>query len=49
LDEAEESDGDKIKIYDEFVNLDAMDIHVIDEPQLKLLPDLLLDDVEVLY
>jgi hypothetical protein len=48
LDEAEESDGDKIKIYDDFVNLDAMDIHVIDEPKLQLLPDLLLDDIEVL-
>jgi hypothetical protein len=48
IDEAEESDGDKIKIYDDFVNLDAMDIHVIDEPKLQLLPDLLLDDIEVL-
>ena len=33
IDEAEESDGDKIKISDDFVNLDAMDIHVIDEPK----------------
>ena len=48
IDEAEESDGDKIKIYDDFVNLDAMDIHVIDEPKLQLLPDLLIDDIEVL-
>ena len=48
IDESEESDGDKIKIYDDFVNLDAMDIHVIDEPKLRLLPDLLLDDIEVL-
>ena len=48
IDEAEESDGDKIKISDDFVNLDAMDIHVIDEPKLQLLPDLLIDDIEVL-
>jgi len=48
IDEAEESDGDKIKIYDDFINLDAMDIHVIDEPKLQLLPDLLIDDIEVL-
>jgi hypothetical protein len=48
IDEAEENDGDKIKIYEDFVNLDAMDIHVIDEPKLQLLPDLLLDDIEVL-
>jgi hypothetical protein len=48
IDEAEESEGDKIKIYDDFINLDAMDIHVIDEPTLQLLPDLLIDDIEVL-
>ena len=48
IDEAEESEGDKIKIYEDFVNLDAMDIHVIDEPTLQLLPDLLIDDIEVL-
>ena len=48
IDEAEENDVDKIKIYDDFVNLDAMDIHVIDEPKLQLLPDLLIDDIEVL-
>lgn len=48
IDEAEEEEGDKIKIHDDFINLDDMDIHVIDEPKLKLLPDLLIDDVEVL-
>jgi hypothetical protein len=48
IDEADESDCDKIKIYDDFINLDAMDIHVIDEPKLQLLPDLLIDDIEVL-
>ena len=48
IDEAEESDEDKIKIHDDFINLDDMDIHVIDEPKLQLLPDLLIDDIEVL-
>lgn len=48
MDEAEEDEGDKIKIHDDFINLDDMDIHVIDEPKLKLLPDLLIDDIEVL-
>jgi len=48
IDESEDSDGDKIKIHDDFINLDAMDIHVIDEPKLQLLPDLLIDDIEVL-
>ena len=48
IDESEESDGDKITIHDDFINLDAIDIHVIDEPKLKLFPDLLMDDIEVL-
>ena len=48
IDEAEENDEDKIKIHDGFINLDDMDIHVIDEPKLQLLPDLLIDDIEVL-
>lgn len=48
IDEAEESDCGTIKIHDDFINLDDMDIHVIDEPKLQLLPDLLIDDIEVL-
>lgn len=46
--EEEEEDNDKIKIFDEPIQLGALDIHNIDEPKLDLLPDLLLDEVEIL-
>lgn len=47
--EAEEDDGNiKLKISDQPVTLDALDIHNIEEPAIELLPDLLIDDIEVL-
>jgi hypothetical protein len=48
--EAEEEDGDNIKlnISDQTFNLDNLDIHNIEEPKLDLLPDLLIDEIEVL-
>jgi hypothetical protein len=48
--EAEEEDGDNIKlnISDQTFNLDNFDIHNIEEPKLDLLPDLLIDEIEVL-
>jgi hypothetical protein len=46
----EENDDDniKIRISDQPVVLDNFDIHNIEEPKLDLLPDLLIDDIEVL-
>jgi hypothetical protein len=50
--ESEEDDDDsggfneKLVISDQHVNL--TDINTIDEPELQLLPDLLIDDIEVL-
>jgi hypothetical protein len=47
----EESDDDeniRLQIYDQNVTLDSLDVHNIDFPELKLEPDLLLDDIEVL-
>ena len=46
----EEEDGDNIKlnISDQTFNLDNLDIHNIEEPKLDLLPDLLIDEIEVL-
>jgi len=41
-------DDEKLQISNESVNLDVRDINVIDEPNLELLPDLLIDDIEVL-
>jgi hypothetical protein len=47
----EEEDGNdniKLQISDQSFNLDALDIHNIEEPKIDLLPDLLIDDIEVL-
>jgi hypothetical protein len=43
-DESEE----RLKISDQNIDLGPIDIHVIDPPSVDLLPDLLLDDIEVL-
>jgi hypothetical protein len=44
----EEDDNVKLKISDQVFNLDALDVHNIEEPKLELLPDLLIDDIEIL-
>ena len=46
----EEDDDDNVKltITDQAFNLDALDVHNIEEPKVELLPDLLIDDIEVL-
>ena len=48
--EIEEDDDDniKLKISDQSFNLDNLDIHNIQEPKLDLLPDLLIDEIEIL-
>jgi len=48
--EEEEDDNDNVKlqISDQSFNLDSLDIHNIEEPKIDLLPDLLIDDIEVL-
>jgi len=46
--EEEEEDNVKLKIFDQDVALDHVDIHTIDLPEMRLEPDLLLHDVEVL-
>ena len=46
--EEEDSNNIKLKIHDESVALDNLDIHVINEPSIDLLPDLIIDDIEVL-
>jgi hypothetical protein len=38
----------KLNISDEDANLDALDVHVINEPELETLPDLIIDDIELL-
>jgi len=44
----EDDDNSKLKITDEDFVLDNLDIHNIEEPKLDLLPDLLIDEIEVL-
>jgi hypothetical protein len=44
----EEEAEEKLNISDESFNLDVLDIHNIEEPKIDLLPDLLIDEIEVL-
>ena len=44
----DDSDNVKLTISDQSFNLDNLDIHNIEEPKLDLLPDLLIDEIEVL-
>jgi hypothetical protein len=48
--EEEEDDNDNIRlnISNETVSLDSLGLLTIEEPKMDLLPDLLLDDIEVL-
>jgi hypothetical protein len=49
LETENDDDGDsRLKIMDEDVQLGNLDIHNIEEPDINLIPDLLLDDIEVL-
>jgi len=43
-----DDENSKLNISDQPFNLDVLDIHNIEEPQIELLPDLLIDDVEIL-
>ena len=44
----EDEDDEKLKISDEEVSLGSLDIHIINPPEVKLEPDLFLDDIEIL-
>ena len=44
----DDDDNVKLKISDQLFNLDSLDVHNIEEPKLELLPDLLIDDIEIL-
>jgi hypothetical protein len=47
-DEEDDDDNVKITISNQPVSLDLLDVHNIEEPKLDLLPDLLLDEIEIL-
>ena len=44
----DDNENEKLKISDQPFNLDVTDIHNIEEPKLELLPDLLIDEIEIL-
>ena len=44
----DDNDNVKLTISDQTFNLDNLDIHNIEEPKLDLLPDLLIDEIEIL-
>jgi hypothetical protein len=46
--ETENDDNVKLHISDQDIHLDNLDIHSIEEPPLDLMPDLLIDEIEVL-
>ena len=48
MDEEEDDNNVKLKISEQVFNLDILDVHNIEEPRLELLPDLLIDDIEIL-
>jgi hypothetical protein len=49
LESSEEDDSnERLMISDQNIDLGPMDIHVIDPPGVELMPDLLIDDIEVL-
>ncbi len=49
LNEADDDDdNDRLKISDQSVVLDTLDVHDLVEPSMDLLPDLLIDEIEVL-
>ena len=49
LESSEDDDSnERLQISEQNIDLGPMDIHVIDPPGVELLPDLLIDDIEVL-
>jgi hypothetical protein len=48
MEEEKENEDEKLKISNEDISLDTLDVHVINPPDIKLDSDLLLDDIEIL-
>ena len=46
--ETEDDDNVKLNISDQAFSLDTLDVHNIEEPRIDLLPDLLMDEIEIL-
>jgi hypothetical protein len=48
-DDNDDDNNVKLNISNQSVSLSDFDVHVMDEPKIELFPDLLMDDIEVLY
>jgi hypothetical protein len=48
FEEDEEENNVKLKIFHDSVDLDGLDVHVIDQPNINLNDNFLLDDIEIL-
>jgi hypothetical protein len=48
IDSDDEDENVKLTISDQTFNLDSLDVHAIHEPSIELLPDLLIDEIEIL-
>ena len=48
MEEDDDDEDNKLVISDQEFTLDTLDLHNIEEPKLELLPDLIIDDVEIL-
>ena len=46
--EEDENENVRIQISDEHAELDNLDLHIINEPEIETLPDLIIDDIEIL-
>ena len=48
LEDDDDEENVKLNISNQSVSLSDFDVHVMDEPKIELLPDLLIDDIEIL-
>ena len=46
--EEDENENVRIQISDEHAELDNLDLHIINEPEIETLPELIIDDIEIL-
>ena len=48
LEQTNTEENDRIQIFPEEVKLDELDVNIINDPSIDVLPDLLMDDIEIL-
>ena len=48
LEQTNTEEDDRIQIFPDEVKLDELDVNIINDPSIDVLPDLLMDDIEIL-